>query len=74
MTANAFLTLLETTEPCFDFRGKEYQICTISGRFLVGFSDNEDSDQWFDTAEDLLNNWELDGIPLRKALPEINYG
>ena len=71
MTEKELRELLCTAEPLFTFRGVEYQICVLN-RILAGLADDESQDCWFDTVDDLLDNWTLDGVPLRRALPEIS--
>ena len=71
MTKEQFCKMLETTEPCFEFRNVDYQICTLHGKYLAGLSATEDEDCWFDTLEELLYQWKLQGIPLIDAPEEI---
>lgn len=71
MTKNEFLSLLSTTEPVLTFRGTDYQICCIDGRYLFGAADSEEQDQWFDSAENLLLHAVLGGYRLCEILSEI---
>ena len=73
MTQKDFCEMLETTEPNFRFRGIDYQVCFLNGRFLAGLADSEDCDCWFNTMEELLHNWTLNGVRLIEALPEIIF-
>ena len=73
MSRTEFCEILDTTEPIFGFRNVEYQICMVKGRILAGLADNEEEDQWFNTIEELLYGWKLQGIPLIDALSEITF-
>ncbi|MEG0898053.1 MAG: hypothetical protein RSD01_08700 [Ruthenibacterium sp.] len=73
MTEKAFREMIVCNEPLFTFRNEDYQILQPTDRFLAGSVNNEDSDEWFDTVNDLLSNWKLDGVSLKDALAEIQY-
>ena len=40
---------------------------------LLGVIDFEKDDMWFDTVEELLSEWKLQGIPLIEALSEVMF-
>ncbi|MEG1525692.1 MAG: hypothetical protein RR475_11850 [Clostridia bacterium] len=73
MTERAFREMIACNEPLFTFRGVDYQILQPTEQFLAGPADNENHDEWFNTVDDLLNNWKLDGVLLKEALLTIQY-
>lgn len=75
MTEQEFRDALLCNEPEFAYRGKEYAICSPDGRFYVSAEDDPAAEQLvFDTVDDLLDGWMIQGRPLRQILPEIEYG
>jgi hypothetical protein len=53
----------------FKYRGKTYSICPLDGAFVAGEADGEDN--MFETLEDLLERFTLEGKPLRDAVLDL---
>lgn len=72
MTLEQFREIMSCNEPDFTYNGQWYSICWPDGRYYVTASDNpEDSALVFDTLDDLLNYWNIQGKPLRDILGDI---
>lgn len=72
MTVDRFQEIMQCNEPDFSYNGQEYSICWPGGRYFVTASDSPgDSDLEFDSLDDLLDHWMIQGRPLREILPEI---
>lgn len=72
MKESAFKEMLQYNEPTFGYAGYDYSICSPDGKYYVWAEDNpEDADLSFDSADDLLDNWVIQGKPLRLILPDI---
>ena len=57
-------------EPAFHYNGKGYSICCPDGRYYVTAEDSpSDLDLVFDSPEDLLDRWMIQGKPLGELLP-----
>lgn len=75
MTVDAFKEIMLCNEPSFSYNGQEYSICSPNGKYYVLASDSVgDAELEFDTLEDLLDNWQVQGKPLREILPHIEIG
>lgn len=75
MTVDAFKELMVCNEPDFTYKGEAYSISWPDGRYYVSASDSPaDTDLVFASLDDLLNNWMIQGKPLRDILPEIEIG
>ena len=73
MTVEGFKELMTCNEPDFSYNGQEYSICWPDGRYYVTASDSpSDIDLAFDTLDDLLDHWMIQGKPLRSILPDIS--
>lgn len=73
MTVDAFKKMMACNEPDFSYNGRQYSICWPDGKYYVTASDNpKDDDLVFNTLDDLLDNWVIQGKPLREILPNIN--
>lgn len=62
---------LECNEPVFEYQGKEYGICFVEGKFVAGEVGKEENDQTFDTVEELLQYWKIEGMPFYDVAKEI---
>lgn len=71
-TLDEFKDLLGYNEPSFGYKGKEYSICSPDGKYYVWSEGNEsDTELEFETVDDMLNGWVIQGKTLREALPDI---
>lgn len=72
MTVEKFRELMVCNEPDFEYNGQRYSICWPGGKYYVTSSDSPtDADLVFDTLDDLLDRWLIQGKPLRAILPDI---
>lgn len=75
MTAKAFADMLLYNEPSFGYQGKEYSVCSPDGKYYVTAEDSPgDVDLVFESVDDLLDHWIIQGKALRDIIPEIDYG
>lgn len=73
MTVKDFKDMMACNEPDFRYSGQTYSICSPDGKYYVTASDSPgDVDLAFDDLDDLLDNWIIQGKPLRNILPGIN--
>lgn len=73
MTIAQFKDMMVCNEPSFGYRGQEYSICWPDGKYYVYASDSPaDIDLEFDTLDDLLEHWIIQGKPLKDVLEEID--
>lgn len=73
MTVEEFKEIMMCNEPEFGYNGQEYSICWPDGKYYVTTSDNpKDIELEFDSVDDLLDNWIIQGKPLREILPDID--
>lgn len=73
MTVDRFKEIMQCNEPDFGYNGKEYSICHPKDKFYVWSEDQPaDTDLEFDTLDDLLDRWVIQGKPLREILPYID--
>lgn len=74
MTVNEFKESLLYNEPTFGYKGKEYSICSPENKYYVLSEDNPaDSELEFDSIDDLLDRWMIQGKPLRDIISDIDY-
>ena len=72
MTVKEFKDLLLYNEPEFEYNGKAYSICSPDGNFYVLSEDNPaDDDLVFNSVDDMLDHWIIQGKPLREIIPDI---
>ncbi|MFR1051495.1 MAG: hypothetical protein ACLSE7_07170 [Lachnospirales bacterium] len=72
MTVDDFKDMMMCNEPDFLYNGQEYSICWPGGKYYVTASDSPgDLDLEFDTIDDLLDGWMIQGKPLRDILSDI---
>lgn len=72
MTVDQFKELMACNEPDFNYKGQHYSICWPDGKYHVTASDSPgDSDLVFDSLDDLLDHWIIQGAPLREILADI---
>lgn len=72
MTVDEFRELMRCNEPDFRYHGQEYSVCSPNGKYYVTASDSpDDSDLEFDTLDELLEHWMVQGNRFRDILPEI---
>ena len=75
MNVSEFAEVLTYQEPSFGYNGKEYSICSPDGNFYVTAEDSPgDSELVFSSVADLLNNWIIQGKPLKDIVPDIDFG
>ena len=75
MTIERFEEMMLCNEPDFTYNGQEYSICSPDGKYYVTASDSPtDIDLEFETLNDLLDSWMIQGRPLREILAEIDWG
>ena len=75
MTVDAFKEMMVYNEPDFEYNGQGYSICCPNGKYYVTASDSPgDIDLEFDSLDDLLDRWVIQGRPLRAILPEVVFG
>lgn len=67
-----FVDVLMCNEPTFDYNGTEYSICFVKNRFYIGISGDESTDEIFNTVDEMLNNYYIDGKPLKQIVDKIN--
>lgn len=72
MKVDDFKDIMMCNEPDFGYNGQKYSICSPNGKYYVTASDSPgDVDLEFDSLDDLLDNWTVQGKPFREVLPEI---
>lgn len=75
MTVDAFKRMMQCNEPDFSYDGQNYSICWPDEKYYITASDRpEDIDLAFDSLDDLLDHWIIQGQPLRAILPKITLG
>ena len=75
MTVDEFREMMLCNEPDFSYNGQAYSICCPDGKYYVTASDSPgDIDLEFDTLDDLLDNWMIQGKTMRSILPDITFG
>ena len=74
MTVEEFMEMMMCNEPDFSYNGQEYSICSPNGKYYVLTSDSShDADLEFDTLDDLLKNWMIQGHPLLEILSDAKF-
>lgn len=72
MTVKEFKEIMVCNEPVFEYNGKIYSICSPDGRYYARVEDEPaDVDHAFDSVEELLDNWLVDGRPFREIVSDI---
>ena len=72
MTVDQFKEIMACNEPDFTYCGQHYSICWPGGKYYVTASDSPgDSDLVFDSLDDLLDRWLIQGKPLKKILANL---
>ncbi|NJP40419.1 hypothetical protein HCH52_05075 [Oscillospiraceae bacterium HV4-5-C5C] len=72
MTVNDFKNMMMINEPAFAYHDEEYSICWPDNQYHVTASDHpSDINFVFESLDDLLDNWMIQGRPLRQILPDI---
>lgn len=67
--------MLLVNEPSFEYNGKEYTIAQPKGFFTVYAEDSpSDEDLVFETSDDLLEHWMIQGKPLKDIVSELDFG
>lgn len=75
MTVDEFRELMLCNEPDFSYCGQRYSICWPDGRYYVTASDSPgDAALEFETLDDLLENWYVQGHKFLDILPDIELG
>ena len=75
MTVEEFKTMMACNEPDFAYNGEAYSICWPNGKYYVTASDSpDDADLEFDSLDNLLDRWMIQGKPLREILSQIDFG
>lgn len=73
MTRVEFLEMISYNEPTFHYNGREYSICCPDGRYYVTAEDRaSDLELVFDSPEELLDGWMIQGKSLGEILPLID--
>lgn len=73
MTVSHFKEIMMCNEPEFSYNGQEYSICSPNGKYYVTASDSpSDVELEFETLDDLLNSWMIQGHPFREILPHTD--
>lgn len=73
MNTFEFKELLKYNEPCFGYNNKEYIVSSPDGKYYVWAEDSpQDVNLVFDTVDDLLRGWFIQGKPLYQILPDID--
>lgn len=72
MTVDNFVDVLTCNEPDFEYNGQSYSICWPDGKYYVTATDSpDDIDLVFDSLDNLLDRWMIQGKCLREILPDI---
>lgn len=75
MTIDAFKDMMMCNEPDFSYNGQNYSVCCPDGKYYVTASDSPgDIDLVFDSLDDLLDRWIIQGRPFREIVPNIELG
>lgn len=61
---------LETNDISFSYNNKEYSICPLD-KIYAGECLNDDDDNSFDTFEEMINNWIVDGKKFKDIVEKI---
>ncbi len=73
MNRTEFIDIIFCNEPDFSYNGKQYSICHPKEKYYVTAEDSpSDSELAFDSPEDLLDNWIIQGKCLGDLLQEID--
>jgi len=73
VTADRFKEIMLCNEPDFGYRGEKYSVCNPNGKYYVTASDSPgDLDLEFETLDEMLDQWMIQGKTLREILPDID--
>ncbi|WP_085829085.1 hypothetical protein [Clostridium massiliodielmoense] len=61
---------LITDDIAFLYKDKNYVICPLE-KFYAGEAGNIEDDNSFDTFEDMVDNWVIQGKPLKEIISQI---
>lgn len=74
MTLEEFKEIMACNEPDFIYNRQHYSICWPDGKYYVTASDSPgDADLVFDSLDDLLDHWIIQGKPFREILKDIVF-
>lgn len=71
MSREKLIEFLICNEPSFEYNGKEYGVCWPEGKYIAWEIGNEESEQHFETPEDLLSKWIIDGSKFEDIAVEV---
>lgn len=75
MTISEIEEFILFNEPSFNYGGEEYSICCPDGRYYVTASDSPaDTDLAFNSIDELLDGWIIQGKPFRDIVETIVRG
>lgn len=61
---------LETDDISFSYKDKEYSICPLN-KIYAGECCNDEDNNSFDTFEEMVDNWIIDGKTLKDIINDI---
>ena len=64
---------LYTNDVSFNCRGEDYVVCSFDGQTMSIATAGTLDDQDFDSFEEMLDGWMIDGHPLREVIEEIIF-
>ncbi|MDO4555343.1 MAG: hypothetical protein Q4B70_09390 [Lachnospiraceae bacterium] len=71
MERKKLIEFLECNEPVLEYNGREYGICYPNGDYMFYPTDDEDDTIVFQSAEDLIDNLIIDGVPFQDIADEV---
>ena len=71
MTRKELIEFLMLNEPSFIYNGKEYGICYPGTKVLGWEIGKDDTEQRFNSIEDLVDNWVIDGKNILDIAPIV---
>lgn len=72
MTVEQFKEIMSCNEPTFSYNGQEYSICWPDGRYYAAVVDSsDDTVEVFESLDDLLENWTIQGKRLKDIIKDI---
>ena len=73
MTVNEFRESLIYNEPDIGYKGQNYSICHPKDKYYI-FSEDDPAvnDLDFNSVDDMLDHWILEGRTLREIIPDID--
>lgn len=74
MTVDQFKEMMMFNEPDFQYHGQDYSVCSPNGKYYVTASDSPaDINLEFDTLDDLLDHWLIQGHKFRDIVSDIDF-